>query len=1018
MSNDNDKKSFSKTLNLPKTEFPIRPKAEETETKILKLWEEINVYRQSLEIREGNETFTLHDGPPYSNGKIHMGHVLNKVLKDVFCRSRRMEGKQSFFQPGWDCHGLPIELKVTQELGWDKNPENIDPEILKKKCREFSEHWIDRQMADFKRLGVMADWENYYSTMSPEYESGVLEVFSKFVAQGLIERREKTVPWCASCHTTLAAVEIEYKDRKDPSCFVLFDLDEQNSQKYFSDLKHEQPELKVSMLAWTTTPWTLPLNRALVLKPKTEYSVVKFDESKAFVVASKLVDQVCKTVGVEPTVIAQVDSSTLTGLEACHPVDLERKVPVVFDQMVSLDDGTAVVHCAPGCGPEDYLIALREKIEVFSPLTPDGKYSADVMPKELEGMPITEGQWWTLKFLKERGNLLFKGNINHSYPHCWRCKNGLMFRATKQWFCNLDSGQTKDKLIENLDKIQFIPDWGKNRLDGFIKSRSEWCLSRQRHWGVPIPALKCKKCDEGFISEELVAEFAKLVAKHGIAHWDTVTVDDVKNFAKVPDSGCSCAKSDWIKEGDIMDVWFESGASFWSVAKKDKRASLKGDKAQELPISLYLEGSDQHRGWFQSSFSCSVITTGSPSMEAILTHGYIVDEKREKMSKSLGNTVNAEDLLKKHGADVLRLWVCSESFQNDMPISDKMVDTVAGIFRKIRNTFRFMVSNLYDYDGQVPGNAEVDADGQAAVPNFRIPHEDQFSPDKPSELARSNITLMASDRYILGKLLKVSRKIRQAYKDYDLTTVFSTLSNFCNNDLSAGYLDIAKDRLYVEKADGNARRSAQATVYHVLDYLNHMISPVLPFLTEELSDIYNSEKDSSIHTHYFLSDGYLERLVGALDKKMCSISERFSSDSESGECTQECEKFWPLADKMRKAVLKSIEGLREQGQIKHSLEASVTVFVEPKNEAGSTVCQGLHAIDEKFEGSVKFLEDFLIVSKIEITHSPDGLDSTELDWLHVKVDNAPGTKCPRCWKWEEKDADALCARCKDVLGEK
>lgn len=1017
MAKETENKSFSQTLNLPKTEFSIRAEASISEPKILDFWEQNDVYRQALERMEGLEKFVLHNGPPYANGSIHIGHVLNQTLKDIFSRARRMEGFQSFFQPGWDCHGLPIELKVIQELGWDKNPTAIDSKLLKKKCREFALHWIDRQMADLKRLGVMADWQNPYITMSKEYQAGILEVFAKFVESGTIERREKTVPWCKSCMTTLAAIEIEYKDRKDPSCYVLFKISGQENAQYFSQLNKNYPNIELSMLAWTTTPWTLPLNRAVVVKPATEYCIVKYGQNHGFVIARTLAEKTCQIMGIEPKIIYTFNSSEIKGLRVAHPINENLKIPVIFDHMVSLEEGTAVVHCAPGCGPEDYLLAKREGIEIYSPLTADGKYSSEIKPKELEGMPVVDGGWWVLKFLREQGTLLFETKITHSYPHCWRCQNGLMFRATKQWFCNINYNHTKEKVTELLNEIDFIPDYGKNRLESFVQSRNEWCLSRQRYWGVPIPALLCKNCDQSFTSKEFVLAVAKQVGQKGIEFWDDVEVDELVKIGNAPVSGaCLCAKSQWIKETNILDVWFDSGSSFWAALQNDGRAGV-GGQAQGLPADLYLEGSDQHRGWFQTSLFCSVIATGKPCMKKILTHGFIMDKSRAKMSKSRGNALNAQELLAQYGADILRLWVSSTDYQKDVVISEDILETSAGIFRKIRNTFRFLISNLYDYDGKVADKFELKTnDPVKSFPNFLIPHDDQFEQAQSETSAGSNIVLTACDRFILGKLLNLSRRVRAAYLEYDLTTVFSLVSNFCNNDLSAEYLDIVKDRLYVETADGNLRRSAQATIYHILDYLTHILSPVLPFLADQLFALYNkTAQTSSIHTHRFLSDQYLENLIQALDEKMSKCSEKFYHLTEKIDQAKECENFWNLTEKIRKNVLKAIEKQREQGLVKHSLEAKVTLFIETGHKDGREVVEGLYAIDKQFEGSIRFLEDFFIVSKVSLAKNDEDLQPSELEWLAIKVAPAKGSKCLRCWKWEEKGEQDLCKRCQAIL---
>lgn len=924
--------SFKDTLNLPKTDFPMNANAKVEDPIMLKRWQDQNIYAAAGTAHEGSESFVLHDGPPYANGHIHLGHAYNKILKDIVSKSQRMMGKHVNVKPGWDCHGLPIELKVTQERP------GLSPHELKAACRAYANHWIDIQRQEFKQLGIIMDWDHPYLTMSFGYEAATLRAFGKFVADGYIERKNKTVPWCSSCQTVLAAAEIEYQDRKDPSIYVMFPLTSAVIEKAFPDLAGKQ----INLLVWTTTPWTLPLNRAVLLRPDTIYAVLELN-GHYVVVAQALADKIAALVGAQKKVVATISSSELAyiGAKVEHPFVENLQVPILLDNSVSLEDGTACVHSAPGCGPEDYEVGVKNQLEIFSPLSPDGKYTAAIQPAELQGMPIADGQIWVIKKLAALNRLFFKQTITHSYPHCWRCHHGLMFRATKQWFCDLSKGGLKQRALQAVDTIAMLPEKSSNSLRAALGGRLEWCLSRQRIWGVPIPAFMCNRCDFTYVTQGLVEKVAQAVEKQGIEYWDTVQPQDLMpaNFA------CPlCRCTEFRKEQDILDVWFDSGVSHYAVLVQDHLG---------FPADIYIEGKDQHRGWYQSSLLTAIVIEDKAPMKTIVSCGFTVDDKGRKMSKSLGNVVAPTDIIAQLGTDGLRLWASSIDYADDIVVSTVLLQNVKEVYRKVRNTCKFLVSNLYDFD------IERDA----------VPFEQ----------------LRMIDQYALEQLAKTNDFVVQKYRDINCTAIFHRLADYCAADLSAFYLDIIKDRLYVEKADGHARRSAQTACWYLVDTLTKMMAPILSFTAEQVSDFYQKNKTSSIHLQKFA------------DLKT-------SSDFDAQ---------WQLLHNVRSAVLKAIEGYREQGIIKHSLEARVTLAFD---DAVRAKLQPLfEQITSRGQTLEEFLKEFLIVSQIVVNDAAD-IQQSELPGLRVAVEPARGNKCPRCWNWDEvADARGLCRRCTKIV---
>lgn len=937
--NNPNQVGYKDTLNLPRTDFPIRANAKEDDPALVARWEKENLYKKSFNCHSGSQKFILHDGPPYANGHIHVGHAYNKILKDIVGKSQRMMGKNVPITPGWDCHGLPIELKVTQE-----NP-GVTGSALKKACRTYAQKWIDIQREEFKRLGVLMDWENPYITMSFGYEASILRAFAKFVEGGYIERKNKTVPWCAECQTVLAQAEIEYQDQKDPSVYVLFPLEEQTISKLFPNLAGKP----VNLLIWTTTPWTLPLNKAVLIKPCASYVVLDINDT-LIVVAQALADKICAMMNAEKKVVAEFMAEQLvaSGTHVKHPF-IDITVPLILSDTVSLDDGTAFVHCAPGCGPDDYEVGVRNNLEIYSPISPDGKYTKENIPAELAGMPVKDGQIWVIKKLAEVGKMFHKTSIKHAYPYCWRSHTPLIFRATKQWFCDLSKDGLKESAINEADGIRGLPDKSINRLKATLEGRLEWVLSRQRTWGVPIPALICTNCDYTYSNPELIKKVADNVASKGIEYWDDATVEELlPNNYECP----NCKHTAFKKENDILDVWFDSGVSHYAV--------LAQNPALAFPANMYLEGKDQHRGWFQSSLLTSVVLEDKAPMREIVTHGFTVDAQGRKMSKSLGNVVSPQEMINDLGTDGLRLWASSIDISGEAVVSKLMLDNIKEVFRKVRNTSRFLLSNLYDFD---------------------------ITKD---EVAFNQLLLL--DQYALQELAELNQKIIKAYADYDFTAVAHMLGDYCSVQLSSFYLDIIKDRLYVERADGHLRRSAQTASWYILDTLTRLMAPILSFTAEQVSDNYQKSKAESIHLQKFAQVN-----APALTK----------ADQER----------WEMLRNIRSAALKAIEGLRAQGIIKHSLEAQVTMHVDKQAAFASLFATLLNDLQKTKQGDKGFFEEFFIVSSVVFKTDNIDLEPSELAGLSVLISKAPGQKCARCWQWKPSvNTNQLDERCQKIVG--
>ncbi len=850
-----DAEKVKETLNLPQTAFSMKAKLSQKEPALIKKWERMNLYPKIQKKREKSPTFVLHDGPPYANGNIHLGTALNKILKDFIVKTKTMQGYKSPYLPGWDCHGLPIEIKVDQLLG-DKKRELSIIEI-REECRKYAEIYIEIQRNQFKRLGVFGEWQKPYLTMDPEYEAEVLRHLAAFFASGNVFKGKRPVHWCPHCQTALAEAEIEYKDRKSPSIYVKFPM--------ISDLSQKFPALrgkKISVLIWTTTPWTLPANLAIAFHPNYEYAAFEVD-GEVFIAAKRLVPVMADELGFKKTkILTTFLGKEIEGYKARHPF-IDRESVFVLADYVTLDQGTGCVHTAPGHGYEDYMTGLAYNLDIYTPVDSEGKFVPQV--EKYGGMNVFEANSVIDEDMKKDGTLLKESELVHSYPHCWRCKNPVIFRATAQWFISMDKDGLREKVLDEIKKVRWIPPWGEERIANMVSARPDWCISRQRSWGVPIPAFYCHDCGTILADEKITLRVADVFAKQGSNSWFVKKAEELLP----PGTKCAqCGSKKFNKENNILDVWFESGASHNVLGK---RPDLP------WPSDLYVEGHDQYRGWFNSSLFVGVAAKKASPYRTVITHGFVLDEQGRGMSKSLGNYIEPEEIIRQNGAEVLRLWVAMLNYKEDARFGSEILQRLVEAYRKIRNTWRFMLGNIYDF----------------------------FS-DRESVAAEEMEPL---DRWILAKAVEKGKRILQAYEDYEFHVVFHAIYNFFTVDLSSFYLDVIKDRLYCSGKKSVLRRSAQTALFKLLQSTLVLMAPILPFTTEEVWGFLPAfkGKEESIHLEQFpgFDEVWLDR-------------ERF----------QEWEELLLVRDK----VLKELEKAREAGLIGNSLEAGVTLSVSPSQE--------------------------------------------------------------------------------------
>jgi len=854
-----EKQDYRTTLNLPQTEFPMKADLVRREPETLKRWQETDLYRSILKKNAGRPKFVLHDGPPYANGSIHFGHILNKILKDIIVRYKNMSGFQSPYVPGWDCHGLPIEHQVDKDLGAKKK--GMSPFEIRKACRDYAMKFVAIQREDFKRLGVLGDWENPYLTMNYPYEATIAREFGRFVREGNVYNALRPVLWCAHCRTALADAETEYEEKDSPSIYVRFRLDDIAVENSFPKLKGE----KVSIVIWTTTPWTLPANLAVALHEHYDYVVMPYEENgkkEYLIVAKQLSESFLKTLGLAecPEPVERFAGKRLENLYVRHPF-LPRASQIVLSDHVSLDTGTGCVHIAPGHGEDDYAVGLQYGLEILSPVDHQGRFSQECGVAEWVGEKVFEANPKVIGKLREAGALLKDEKIRHMYPHCWRCKNPLLFRATEQYFISLDKKSLRSKALDAVRRVNWIPHWGRERIYGMIERRGDWCLSRQRSWGVPIVSFRCAHCvDQILLDPDVIERIALLFEKDSSDIW----FDPERSEELLPkDKTCSkCGKNDWLKESHILDVWFDSGVSFAAVL--EQREELK------YPADLYLEGSDQHRGWFHSSLLCSIGTRHKAPYETVLTHGFVVDSQGKKYSKSAGNYVPPDKVLNQNGAEILRLWVAAEDYRNDIRVSPEIFNRLVEAYRKIRNTCRYLLGNLFDY--------------------------------QPDTMA-NEVTLQEIDLWALHHLQKLVARVREAYENYDFHAIFHELNRFCTVDLSAFYLDILKDRLYTSAKSDPIRRGAQRVLFETASTLARLMAPILSFTADEiwghLPDF--KGKTSSVHLAEF----------PAADPK-------WVNEALAGK--------WENFRRVRDEIQKTLEKARQAKIIGNSLEAKVILI--------------------------------------------------------------------------------------------
>jgi len=828
---------YKNTLNLPETQFSMKANLPVKELEILKFWEDKRIYEKIIESRKGSPMFVLHDGPPYANGHIHMGTALNKILKDIVVKSRTMMGFLSPYVPGWDCHGLPIEHNVEKEMGV------TDKATTRKACRDYATKYIDIQRNEFKRLGVLGQWDNPYLTMSYDYEATIYKEFLEFLDKGYVYESKKPVHWCMSCKTSLALAEIEYEEDKSSAIYVKFD--------FITDLGSEDKRFlgkAVSAVIWTTTPWTLPANLAVAVGPDIDYVFVQIKEREVLLVAKELCDKLMEKFGIkEAQIIKEVKGKDLEGYELAHPF-YDRVSKMILSDYVNLEMGTGLVHTAPGHGEEDYEVGLKYNLSVYSPVDEDGKFTNDV--QFFAGEHVFKANPKIIELLKQKGMLLKEEEIVHSYPHCWRCKKPVIFRATRQWFISMEKHNLRLKALDEIKKVNWIPKWGQNRIYAMVENRPDWCISRQRAWGVPIALFRCKKCGRIVKDKQILDFVAKSIEQYGADVW----FEKDNAFFLPKNYACECGSTEFEKVEDILDVWFDSGVSHKAVLYNKIK----------WPADMYLEGSDQHRGWFHSSLLESIGTMGSAPYKSVLTHGFVVDSKGRKMSKSLGNVIAPQSVIEKYGADILRLWACATDYREDIKLSNEIMMRLIEGYRKIRNTIRFLLGNLNDFEKQ-----------------NSLKYEE----------------LEEIDKWILAELELLKEKLLRYYENYEFHLIYQNINNFCINTLSSFYLDVLKDTLYCDGVSSKKRRSAQTAMSEILDVLIKFLAPILSFTTEEAYQLSKPEKES-VHMEYFVP-----------------TIEKYKNE-------QLIEK-WNLINKIRASVLKALELAREQKHIGNSLEADI-----------------------------------------------------------------------------------------------
>ncbi|MBN1627545.1 MAG: isoleucine--tRNA ligase [Deltaproteobacteria bacterium] len=920
---------YKSTLNLPDTQFPMKANLVKKEPETLERWEKEDLYGMIRNASAGRKQYILHDGPPYANGNIHMGTAFNKILKDIIIKSKQMAGFDVPYVPGWDCHGLPIEHKVDMELG--KKKLGLTQVEIRQACRKYAEKYVDIQRNEFKRLGVLGEWNNPYLTMSYPYEATIVREFGKFALNGGVQQSKKPVYWCMSCRTALAEAEVEYEQHSSPSIYVKFPM--------ISDLSQVFPSLKrkkVSIVIWTTTPWTIPANLAIALHPDLDYAAIEAGDD-VLIMADGLADICMNSFGIpDYRVLERFNASKIVNLKARHPL-YDRESIIVLATYVTLDAGTGCVHTAPGHGREDYETGLANNLDAYSPVDDSGHFTKDV--EFFAGQEVFAANEAVNKKLKEVGALLKEQKITHEYPHCWRCKKPVIFRSTKQWFISMKNNNLRQKALDAIKKVSWIPSWGEDRISLMIANRPDWCISRQRAWGVPITVFFCRDCDNVIISQEIIDHVSGLVERNGADIWFSESEEKLLP----PGTTCPrCGGKNFRKETDILDVWFDSGVSYAAVL--ELRDRLKS------PADLYLEGSDQHRGWFHSSLLCSVGTRDQAPYRKVLTHGFVVDGAGKAMHKSAGNFISPEEMIKDYGAEIIRLWVACEDYRDNIRLSKEILQRLTEAYRRIRNTCRYLLGNLNDFD----------------------PEKDSIHYDRMEDL----------DKWALHRLQEMNERAQRAYDAFEFHVIYHTLHNFCVLDLSAFYLDIIKDRLYAFSKNSVLRRSAQTAMNEILNVLVRLMAPILSFTADEIWQYMGHDnRGTNVHADLFIP-----------------VKKEYID--------QDLAKKWDDVIRVRKEVTKALEIARKDKMIGHSLDASVTLGLSREHEillspfmndlrtlfiVSSVRTVSLDMLQEGMDGEeVKGLK-----IKVSLCEDP----KCERCWIHdptVGKDNSHPTLCRRC----------------------
>ena len=928
-------KDYTSTLNLPKTDFPMRANLAQREPEMLKKQEEKDLYNKMLERGEGKPLFVLHDGPPFSNGNIHMGTAMNKILKDIINKYKSMSGYKVKYIPGWDNHGMPIESAIIKKNKLDRKKMTI-PEF-RTACHKFASDFVNIQMDSFKRLGITGDWDNPYLTMNPSFEAREVKVFGEMFKKGYIYKGLKPVYWCPKDETALAEAEIEYQQDPCTSIYVKFRVcDDKGLLGVDLD--------KTYFVIWTTTTWTLPGNQAIAVNPAEDYVLVACDNGENYIVAEALCDKTMQAGGIENYEIkATFKGADFEYMTAYHPF-LDRKSLLCLADYVTMESGTGCVHTAGGFGADDYVTSIKYGIDIVVPVDDRGYQTEDA--GKFAGLYYADSNAVILDDLKQTGALFASEEITHDYPHCWRCKSPIIFRATPQWFCSVDA--FRNEAIKACDDVTWTPSWGKERMIKMINERADWCISRQRHWGLPIPVFYCKECGKPVCDDETIGAVSALFAKEGSNAWYEKEVKEILPAGyKCP----HCGGSEFEKETDTLDGWFDSGSSHFAV--------LENDPEMKWPADLYLEGADQYRGWFQSSLLTAIGAKGQGApYKNVLTHGWVVDGQGRAMHKSLGNGVQAEDAVKRYGADLCRLWVASSDYTVDVRVSDEIFKQLSEVYRKIRNSARILMANLGE----------------------------DFNPDTDTVPLDE---LYDIDKWALSRLNSLVCACAEAYDKYQFHIVYHNISNFCILDMSKLYIDITKDRVYTERKDSKARRSALTAMYLILDSLTRLIAPILVFTSDEIwENMPHGKADDKLSV--FLND-----------------MPKYKEEYDFKEVEEHYNKLFDIRDD----IMKALEVARADKKIGKSLEAKVTVYSE--NEE---LCDMLKSFGDE-------LATVLIVSQAEVVckAAPEGCFTETESGISVAVAEADGEKCDRCWmhstKGKKTEEGFICFRCQQILGE-